>query len=124
MDAKLIEARALIEDVLQRLDIAGHVILHNKTQKLEVFSHFTPSYSNLITTAKDGGTLFALRSVSADYPDKEAQRRDLEATASMCDGIADALTINAAMMCAVAAEVNRLTGALHGGLVADVGTPQ
>lgn len=115
MDTKLIQARAEIEEILRRHDIAGYVVLHNAPDQSEVFMRLTPGYSRLVEVAADaGGTMYRLRSKLADYGgDVEAQRRDLEATANMVHSLAMHLGTGAMPMLRLADQVNRSTGATH-----------
>ncbi len=115
-DAKLLRARARIQAILNDLDIAGHVVLHNKPGSIEVFSKLDPTYSKLIGLPP----LVRIRSKLADYQgDAEAQRRDLEATANMISGIAQALGQNALMLLELATLIDTKTGATHSDLVED-----
>jgi hypothetical protein len=93
MDAKLIQARAEIEAILTKHDIAGHVILHNAPGESEIFLRLTPSYSKLREIpAGSHGVTFRLVSDTADYGgDTVAQARDLAATANMVRSFADLL---------------------------------
>jgi hypothetical protein len=109
-DPKLLAARAEILAVLKRYDIAGHIVLHNAPGNLEIFSKFDPSYSRLIGLPP----VVRLRSKAADYGgDKDAQRRDLEATANMVSGIATTMAENAMNLLNLAAWIDNATGAKH-----------
>lgn len=106
---KLKEARAEIEAILIRYDIAGHVVLHEPGFG-EVFSHLTPSYSNVTGELP----VVRLRSKAADYGgDKDAQRRDLEATANMMAILAELLGRAALSFIDLSNWVNKHTGAEH-----------
>jgi len=107
---KLKQARAEIEQVLKRFDIAGHVILHEPGFG-EIFAHLTPSYSNLIGELP----LIRLRSKAADYGgDKQAQRRDVEATANMLSIMATLLAEAALSFIDLSTFVDKQVGAEHG----------
>jgi len=109
-DSKLLKARAEIEAIIDRHDIAAHVVLHNAPGSLEIFYRLQPSYSRLIGLPP----MVRLRSKLAEYKgDADAQRRDLEATANMVSGIATALGGNAMMMLELASLIDGWTGAKH-----------
>jgi len=126
MDAKLIAARAEIEAILQRHDIAAHVVLHNAPGNSEVFMRLTPGYSKLVKIGTEReGIAFRLRSKLADYGgDANAQARDLAATANMVHSLAMALGVGAMPMLRLAEQVNAATGAEHSDGVRAEGTPQ
>lgn len=115
-DQKLIEARDRIKAILDELDIAGHISLHNAPGNFEIFTKLDPSYSKL----KGLPPLVRLRSTLADYGgDADAQRRDLEATASMVSGIGTTMAMNALQLMELAAWIDARVGAEHGPLEAD-----
>ncbi len=119
-DAKLLRARARIQAVLNDLDIAGHVVLHNKPGSIEVFSKLDPTYSKLIGLPP----LVRIRSKLADYQgDAEAQRRDLEATTNMVSSMAQVLGQNALMLLELASLFDAKTGAEHTALRRDDDPP-
>jgi len=126
MNAKLINARAEIQAILEKHDIAGHVILHCAPGDLEVFMHLTPGYSKLVRQGTEQtGLSFRLRSRLADYGgDAAAQGRDLAATANMVHGLGTALAQDAISMLELATVVNKATGAVHGPIVRTEGRPQ
>jgi hypothetical protein len=125
MDAKLIEARALIEAIIKRLDIAAYVVLHNAPGHVEIFHSFTPSYSNLTEVTEHGEAMYRLRSTKADYGgDVDAKHRDLEATVCMVSAMGEAF-MNAAMSTVgLSAALDKVTGAKHMPLVKDTGPTQ
>jgi hypothetical protein len=113
---KLLAARAKIEAILKEYDIAGHVVLHCPGF-IEVFRDMQPSYSKATITERDGGTEVRVRSKLADYNgDKDAQRRDLEATANLFASMAEALLYNAYGSAQMAAMVDEAMNAEHTGL--------
>lgn len=116
MDAKLIAARAEIEDILQRHDVAAHVVLHNAPGNSEVFMRLTPRYSRLVPMGSErDGLEYRLLSKLADYNgDAKAQARDLAATANMVHSIAMALGQDAMAMLQLSDFVSSSTGATHG----------
>lgn len=126
MDAKLIAARAEIEAVLAKHDIAAHVVLHNAPGNFELFMRLTPGYSKLAQEGADQhGLKFRLRSKLADYHgDTEAQARDLAATANMVHGFASLLFEAALPMLSLAEVVNKATNAEHGAFMRSEGRPQ
>lgn len=116
MDPKLIAARAEIEEIVRRHDIAAHVILHNAPDQSEVFMRLTPRYSRLQELGSEReGTFYRLRSKLADYGgDAAAQARDLAATANMVHSLAMHLGTCAMPMLQLADQVNHATAAIHG----------
>lgn len=115
-DPKLIEARDRIRAVLDDLDIAGHVVLHNAPGSLEVLSKLDPSYSKLIGLPP----MVRLHSKLSDYHgDAEAQRRDLEATANLVRAFGEALASNAMMLLELSQIIDANVGAEHGPLAPD-----
>lgn len=118
-DAKLLEARDRIRAVLDDLDIAGHVVLHNAPGNVEILTKFDPSYSKLIFEPP----MMALRSKLSDYNgDADAQRRDLEATASIVRSFGESLATNAMMLLELSAIIDEKVGAEHTPLRPDPGT--
>lgn len=126
MDAKLIQARGEIDAILKKHDIAAYVFLHNAPGKSEVFSYLTPSYSKLAEVpAPDGNIGFRVRSKLADYGgDKEAQRRDLAATANMVSSMAMLMGTTAMPLLSLAAFIDEKIGAEHTPMERDEGTSQ
>lgn len=107
--ARLKQARAEIEACLKRYDIAGHVVLHEPGFG-EVFTYLTPTYSKISGTFPT----IRFRSKASDYGgDKEAQRRDLEATANMTSIMAALIGQAALWFIDLDAVVNGKTGAEH-----------
>ena len=114
-DPKLLRVRAEIEAILQREDIAAHVILHNAPDQAEIFLRLDPSYSKLYRyQSLPHGVIYRLNSKVADYGgDREAQKRDLEATANMASCFAEILRMSALTMKAMSNQVDAATGAVH-----------
>ena len=84
---KLKAARAEIEALLKRYDIAGVVVLHEPGFG-EQFWFLHPAYSKLTGDFP----VFRLRSKVSDYGgDRAAQKADLEATGNMARLLADML---------------------------------
>lgn len=116
MDAKLLAARAEIETVLRRYDVAGWVILHNAPGELEWFSHLSPSYSRIVMEPRpDGGSSMRMRAKPADSSPGaiEEERRAVQATANMMHMMALALGDAAMQMLPAAEKINKATGAKH-----------
>jgi hypothetical protein len=116
-NGKLLAARAEIEAIFRKHNIAGMVFLH-MPGFLEVFSDFSPTYSRL-EMIKEGGHLVGVKIQSKleDYGgDREAQRRDLEATANMTSSMAEAMGMNAVELMQLAAAVDKHLNADHTGL--------
>lgn len=120
-DLKLLEARDRIRAVLDDLDIAGHVVLHNKPGSVEILTKLNPSYSKL-----EGLPPFVkLRSRLVDYHgDVDAQRRDLEATASIVRSFGETLATNAMMLLELSEIIDAKIGAEHAPLKPDDGPLQ
>jgi hypothetical protein len=115
-DPKLLEARDRIRAVLDELDIAGHVVLHNKPGKVEVLHKLDPSYSKLLFDPP----MMALRSKLDDYHgDADAQRRDLEATASLVRCFGEVLATDAMMLLEMSKIIDDKVGAEHTPLYRD-----
>ena len=115
-DPKLLEARDRIRAVLNELDIAGHVILHNAPGSVEIFIKFDPSYSKISFDPP----VVRVRSKIEDYNgDADAQRRDLEATASLVHCFAESLATNAMMMLDLSKVIDEKVDARHTPLVRD-----
>jgi hypothetical protein len=126
MDSKLIQARAEIEEILRRHDIAAHVVLHNAPGNSKIFMRLTPGYSKLAELGSErDGISFRLRSKLADYGgDVEAQKRDLAATANMVSSIAMHLGTAAMPMLRLAEQIDRAVGATHTEMQRTEGRPQ
>jgi len=113
-DPKLKSVRRMIEAILREHDIAGVVVLHNAPGSAEVFQCLGPSYSKLIGTPP----IVRLTSKLADYNgDKEAQRKDLEATANMISLLATATANVSLPLLELAVKVDAELGAEHTPLV-------
>lgn len=126
MDPKLIAARGEIQAILERLDIAGHVVLHNAPGAFEVFSHFTPTYSKLCPVWERGEMIgMRMKARLADYAgDKEAMRADIAASANLLSGLGQILGTSALAIIEAASAIDSATHAVHTELVRDEGTPQ
>gem|GEM_PF-1513165 len=111
---KLLAARAQIEALLKSYDIAGHVILACPGF-VEVFMDLEPSFSKLkVHIVTEHGLAVRVRSNLADYNgDRDAQRRDLEATAGMVNSMAETLAHEAVTMIELTQTVDHITGAEH-----------
>lgn len=105
---KLKDARAEIEAVLKKHDIAGFITLHAPGWA-EEFWNIWPSYSILT------GDFPAIRikSKAADYPSPEAQRADQQNTAQMIHSLAQALGGCALQFMELAEVLNARLGAEH-----------
>lgn len=108
---KLKQARAEIEAVMERYDIAGHVVLHEPGFG-EVFARLTPSYSQLHPLGPRG--LYRLRSKREDYANREEQASDLEATVNMLQILADLLAPAAMHFIDMTTWISNMVGAEHG----------
>lgn len=115
MDATLLAARAEIDAILKKHDIAGWVVLHNAPGEIEAFNRLDPSYSMLRPQVVEGGGMnVRLLSKLSDYGgDRERQMRDQAATASMVHSFAEVLGGAALGMIALSEIVDRETGAEH-----------
>lgn len=112
---KLLAARAEIEAVCKKHDIAAHVILH-MPGFFENFGYYTPSYSVLIPVYdKDGfTTALHVRSHSADYKGDTAKRQEhLTATANFLNGVGILLAQDAISLLEVSKAVDSLINATH-----------
>jgi hypothetical protein len=108
MQKKLKQARAEIEAVLKKHDIAGFVSLHAPDWG-EDFWNIWPSYSILI------GDFPAIRikSKAADYPSLYKQRADQQHTAQMIHSIATSMGGCAMQFLDLANLLNTKLGAEH-----------
>lgn len=110
-DPKLKAAKAEIEAVFAKHDIAGLCILHNAPGQSEIFINMQPSYSKLSGEMPE----VRLRSKLTDYNgDQEAQRRDLEATASMVALLARGAARMALPLLELTTIIDKAIGAEHG----------
>jgi hypothetical protein len=106
----LLRARAEIEEVLTRHDIAGMCILHCAPTSAEVISHLSPSYS-IIKIVDD---MAHLESKLEKYNgDEAAQRRDLEATANMASTMMELAIMLVKNVAPLAPVLDEETGATH-----------
>lgn len=108
---KLLRARAEIQEILNRYDIAGLVVLHAAPHSAEVINHLEPSYS-VMKVAKDGKV--TIRSKLEDYNgDREAQRFDVAATANMASTLYELGARCAIQIGSLSEIIDRETGAGH-----------
>lgn len=112
---KLLAARAKVEAILEEYDLAGIIVLHSPGVA-EMLVELSPSYSRLaMVETEGGGCAMHLRSKLEDYGgDKEAQRRDLAATANMTSMFAELTASIAAQLEQMNDVVQHFTGAEHG----------
>ena len=104
-------ARAEIEAVLKKHDIAGAVLLHTPGMT-EWFYDIRPSYS-CVTLDEASGRVH-IKSKLDDYAgDAKAQHHDQAASANLFEGLAHGLGHAAAMFREVARIVNRAVRAEH-----------
>lgn len=104
-------ARAEIEGILKKHDLAGVVTLHTPGMT-EFFYDITPSYSCVWIDEKAGQ--LRVKSKAAEYGgDKDAQVRDQAATANMVHGIAEDLESSAGMFGSIAPFIDRALRAEH-----------
>jgi hypothetical protein len=104
-------ARAEIEAVLKKHDLAGAVVLHTPGMT-EWFYDITPSYS--CCWIDEGGRRLRVRSTGEQYGgDLGAQLNDQAATANMMHGLAMDLSAAAEMFVGVAAVATTMLRAQH-----------
>jgi hypothetical protein len=109
---KLLKARAEIEGILLRYDIAGFVVLHAAPTSSEVILHLEPSYS-VVKIGKGGDTTFS--SKLEDYNgDKEAKRYDLAATANMTSSLFELAGRGALHLGKLSRTIDEACGVDHG----------
>lgn len=114
MSENLKQARAEIEAILLKHDIAGHVILHELFEA-EVLHYVAPSYSILSGALP----IISIRSKHADYDgDAAAQQRDQAATANMVAFFAEILSLHANAFRQLQTFIDIVVGAEHGETVA------
>ena len=114
---QLTAARAEIEAILRKRDIGAHVILHCPGFT-EVFMNLEPSYSRLRVVpdyTNPDQMAFRLHSNLQEHyqGDRDAQKRDLEATANMTSSIAQCLAENALTFMPLAQMMDKQLGAEH-----------
>lgn len=115
---KLLAARAEIEAVCKKHDIAAHVVLHTPGF-FENFGYYTPSYSVLVPGYDNSGfmTTLRVRSHTTDYGgDAAKQRKDLTDTANFLSGAGVMLAQDAISLLEVSKAVDGLINATHTGL--------
>lgn len=104
-------ARAEIEGILKKHDLAAVVTLHTPGM-MEFFYDVTPSYS-CVWIDEAAGQL-RMKSKAADYGnDNDAQIRDQAATANMIHGLAADLESAARMFGSIAPFIDRALRAEH-----------
>lgn len=103
-------ARAEIEAVLKKHDLAGVVVLHTPGMA-EFFYDITPSYS--CVSFNEATQYLRVKSKLADYPSAEEQRHDQAATANMTIGLAGDLVAAATMFTSISRLVDRMLRAEH-----------
>lgn len=110
----LLAARAEIEEILRKRDIAGHVVLY-MPGFVEIFSHYEPSFSKLkMVHINEHEFELRIQSKLADYNGNvEAQRRDLNATAGMLSSIAQILAGDAITLMNASTYVDQKLHATH-----------
>lgn len=125
MNTKLIAARAEIEAILRKYDIAYWAVLHNAPGEIEVFSNLQPSYSILRLQLDEQGALPpVVRVVSklTDYGgDVAKQMHDQAATANMLSGFAEIMGGTAIGLIKLSGIVDEAVGAEHGTLRSTIG---
>lgn len=104
-------ARAEIEAVLKKHDLAGYVVLHTPGM-VERFYDINPSYS--CVSLNEATQELRVRSKLADYPSREAQLHDQAASANMAKAIAIELHVAALMFKGISMVVDRAAKAEHG----------
>jgi hypothetical protein len=110
MDPTLKQARAEIQAILDRYDIAGFVALHRPGNG-ECWLHIAgPSYSKMTGGPVD----YRIRSQLVDYGgDVAAQKRDLESTAQMLHTLAQMTAEMALPLMALSTDIDKKVGATH-----------
>lgn len=107
---KLLRARGEIAEIIARYDLAAFVVLHCAPSACEVLIELSPSYS--VVTIKEG--VAHIKSKLEDYQgDKQAQLRDLTATANMASALFEMTAHTAMLLGELAKEMDDLTGATH-----------
>lgn len=110
---KLLAARDRIQAIFKEYDIAGVCFVHTPGF-VEVFSDYSPSYSRLTVREIDHALEVRLRSKLVDYGgDKQAQRRDLDATANMTSSLSEVMSISAMQLMDIAKMVDEKLGSIH-----------
>lgn len=104
-------ARAEIEAVLKKHDLAGVVVLHTPGMT-EFFYDVRPSYS--CAWLDEANQMVRVKSLGADYGgDRQLQVHDQACTANLFRGLAHDLVAAAEMFSAAAVFVDRATKAQH-----------
>lgn len=106
-DPQLIAARERIKAVIEDLDIAAYVVMHNAPGQFEIYSKLDPSYSGLTGMPP----AVRLRDNLGDHGgDIQAHRRAMMETAEMVRGFSASLTMNALQLMELAAWIEARTG--------------
>lgn len=107
---KLLRARAEIEAIFQRYDIAALCIMHADPSSAEVILNLSPSYSNI----KMEGDRAAIKSTTEMYGgDIERRLYDLRATSNMASTLAELAAMGALQIKPLADALDKATGATH-----------
>lgn len=107
---KLLRARGEIAEIIQRYDLAAFVVLHCAPNGSEVMIELSPSYSNV--TLSEG--VAHIKSKLEDYSgDRDAQLRDLTATANMASSLFEMMAHTAMLMGELSKQLDDMTGATH-----------
>lgn len=107
--AVLKKARAEIEEILRKYDVAAHVVMH-RPGWIERFWQIWPSYSIL----RGDFPAIRIRSKLADYSgDAEKQKLDQAHTAGMVSGLAMSMGQDAMQFIDLAAILDKTLGATH-----------
>lgn len=107
---KLLRARAEMNDILKRYDLAAFIVMHAAPSASEVIIELSPSYS--IVALKDG--VAHIKSQLADYQgDKAAQLRDMAASANMASSLFELMAHTAMLMGDLAQQLDKITGSTH-----------
>jgi hypothetical protein len=85
-----------MQAIMEELDIAGFVILHNAPGELETWTRIAPSYSVARFEQEKGGLAIRFRAMLADFKgDADKQKACIEATLSMLSGFGEIASVNA-----------------------------
>lgn len=113
-DSKLKTARNEIRAILERLDIAGYVLLHNPPGEFEVMQHLSPSYSVAAPVYEHGKLAgYKVSARATDFATREAFRHDVLATANLCSGFAELLSASGACYAQLSSMVDAAIGVEH-----------
>lgn len=110
---KLLRARAEMDDIIKRYDLAAFIVMHAAPSASEVIIELSPSYS--IVTIKDG--IAHIKSQLADYKgDKDAQLYDMAASSNMASSMFELMAHTAMLMGDLAKQLDEITGSTHTGM--------